>query len=156
MRGEDEGGSKSPEKVKEIRNSFSYPSKLDSLERLVNSLSPITGSKLDKAKKYFLNHWEVGMKTFLSDVRIDLTNNLPERAVKPFAICRRNFLFSKIPRGAEASALIFSLIQSVLANNLNAERYLEWALTNINKLSVDELLLWSDKIPEEIRTKASL
>lgn len=146
---------KSPEKIKEIRNSSSYLSKLDSLERLVNSLSPITGSKLDKAKKYFLNHWETGMKTFLSDGHIDLTNNLAERAVKPFAICRRNFLFSKTPRGAEASALIFSLIQSALANNLNAERYLEWALTNINKLSGDELLPWSNKIPEDIRTKTS-
>lgn len=71
------------------------------------------------------------------------------------ALCLRNFLFSKTPRGAEASALIFSLIQSALVNNLNAERYLEWALTNINKLSGNELLPWSNKTPEEIRTKTS-
>lgn len=46
----------------------------------------------------------------LDDGRLELGNNLAERAIKPFVIGRKNFLFSDAPRGAEASAEIYSVV----------------------------------------------
>ena len=78
---------------------------------------------------------------------------LSEIAVKPVAITRKNSLFSDSPSGAEASAIIFSIINTAAANNLDAYKYLEYIfcqLPNINFASDDsvleEYLPWADKV----------
>ena len=80
------------------------------------------------------------MRTFLSDGRVDLTNNLAERAVKPFAICRRNFLFCKTANGAEAAAVIFTVVQTARLNKLNVEKYLAYVLERIGSADASELM----------------
>lgn len=101
---------------------------------------------------YTLNH-KKNFSNFLLDGRIPLSNNLSEIAVKPVAITRKNSLFSDSPAGAEASAIIFSIINTATANNLDAYKYLEYIfcqLPNINFASDDsvleEYLPWSDKV----------
>ena len=80
---------------------------------------------LRKALNYTLNH-KKNFTNFLLDGRIPLSNNLSEIAVKPVAITRKNSLFSDSIKGAEASALTFSIINTAIANNLDAYKYLEY------------------------------
>jgi len=114
---------------------------------------------LKKALKYTLNHKEYFMN-FLLDGRIPLSNNLSEIAVKPVAITRKNSLFSDSVAGAEASAIIFSIINTAAANNLDAYKYLEYIFRNLPQLGftsndekLDEYLPWSEKVQLECKSK---
>ena len=73
-------------------------------------------------------------------------HNISERALKPFAICRRNFLFSKTNSGANASAILFSILQTARANGTVPELYLSYVLENINKKPLEKLLPWSKRM----------
>ena len=89
--------------------------------------------------------------SFLKDGRIRLSNNLAEQAVKPFVIGRKNWLFANTPNGAAASSLIYSVIQTAIANDLKLLSYLEYVFEQIqlaNDLQIENLLPWSEKIPE--------
>lgn len=113
-------------------------------------------SSLGKAIKYCLNQWPK-LKTFILDGRLEISNNRAERAIKPFVIGRKNFLFSKSPKGATASAIVYSVIETAKANGLNSFYYLKYLFEklpnidsdNINQL--DSLLPWSDSIPDECK-----
>ena len=112
---------------------------------------------LKKALYYTLNHKKY-FTNFLLDGRIPLSNNLSEIAVKPVAITRKNSLFSDSPAGAEASAIIFSIINTAAANNLDAYKYLEYIfcqLPNINFASNDSVLEkylpWADQVQLECK-----
>lgn len=141
----------SPEEIYTQRHLDTYQSKLNAVYDLLHSINAESGTPLDNAVKYFLNV-ENESKTFLEDGHIPLTSNLVERAVKPFAICRRNFLFSKSEKGAESSTILFSLLQTARANGLVPELYLEYVIDNINKVDpLEDLLPWSDKIPSNIK-----
>ena len=85
---------------------------------------------------------------------------MAERAIKPFVIGRKNFLFSDTPRGAEASAGIYSVVTTAKANGLNPRKYLEWLLTEMPNAEdpgdpayLESLMPWSDSVPAEIRLK---
>ncbi len=57
---------------------------------------------------------------------IAIDNNRVENAIRPFVVGRRNFLFSGSPRGAHASATMYTLVESVKANNLEPWAYLNY------------------------------
>ena len=61
---------------------------------------------------------------FLDDPGIEISNNRAENAIRPFVVGRKNWLFSDSPKGAEASAVLYSLMISAKMNGLNAEEYL--------------------------------
>lgn len=112
---------------------------------------------LKKALNYTLNHKKY-FTNFLLDGRIPLSNNLSEIAVKPVAITRKNSLFSDSIAGAEASAVIFSIINTAAANNLDAYKYLEYIFRNLpnSNFMVDPSVLkkylpWADKVQLECR-----
>ena len=58
-------------------------------------------------------------------------NNEIERAIRPFVIGRKNWLFSNTPRGARASAAMYSLIESAKANSLEPYAYLRFLFTRL-------------------------
>lgn len=60
-----------------------------------------------RAISYALNQ-RTTLKVFLENPKIELTNNSAERAIKPFVIGRKNWLFCNTPDGAQASAIIFN------------------------------------------------
>ena len=74
-------------------------------------------------------------------------------------IGRKNWLFSGSPKGAEASAGIYTLVETAKANGLNVYRYLEHILTELPKLAakdgsidpakLDDMLPWSSKLPSQ-------
>ena len=60
-----------------------------------------------------------------------------ERSIKPFVMGRKNFLFANVPKGAEASAIIFSLIETAKENGLDPYRYLTWLMREAPKLDMN-------------------
>ena len=100
---------------------------------LLGSVSTVGGSNLYKAVNYSLNN-KKGLEAFLLDGRLELTNNRAECAVKPFVIGRKNWLFSDTNKGADASMMWYSVIESAKFNNLNVYGYLLHLLTELPKL----------------------
>ena len=112
---------------------------------------------LKKALKYTLNHKKY-FTNFLLDGRIPLSNNLSEIAVKPVALTRKNALFSDSVEGAEASAIVFSIINIASANNLDTYKYLKYIFRKLPNLrftpgdpALDEYLPWSEKVQLECK-----
>lgn len=85
-------------------------------------------SKLGEALTYLHNNGKE-LSEYLNDGRLEISNNLAERSIKPFVIDRKNFLFANTPRGATASAVMFSIIQTAIANNLDPYLYLKHIFT---------------------------
>ena len=96
-------------------------------------------SILGKAINYPLNQWPK-LIAYLEDGRVRIDNNDSERIIKPFVIGRKNWLFSHSEKGAEASSVIFSIIETCKANNVNSYNYLKYLFENIHKAkNADEL-----------------
>ena len=111
-------------------------------------------SHLGKAIQYCLNQWSP-LNAFLLDGRLEIDNNRSERSIKPFVISRKNFLFCITPRGAKASAVTFSLIESAKENDLKPFDYLEYLLKELPNASthdLDKFMPWSESIPQHCRT----
>ena len=117
---------------------------------LLGGISATGGSNLDKAVNYSLNNRKE-LETFLLDGRLELTNNRAERAVKPFVMGRKNWLFADTNKGADASMMWYSVIESAKLNNLNVYGYLLHLLTELPKLGehptddqLDNLMPWAE------------
>lgn len=113
-------------------------------------------SALGKAINYCLKQWSK-LEAFLLDGQIELSNNKAERAIKPFVIGRKNFLFCKSPKGATASAITYSIIETAKANNLSPFHYLNYLFEKLPNIDtsdynqLDELLPWSSTIPDSCK-----
>ena len=77
-------------------------------------------------------------------VLYDYHNSRAERAIKPFVIGRKNWLFSQTATGANASAMLYSIIETAKANDLNVFEYAMTCLDELSKPDVDieQLLPW--------------
>ena len=121
----------SPEARKEQRLIQEKPV-LDAMLAWANTRTAAPKSKLGIALNYLKNQWP-SLTGYLLDGRIELSNNRAERSIKPFVISRKNFLFANTSRGAQSSAVIFSLIETAKENGLEPYRYLVWVLTEAPK-----------------------
>ena len=89
--------------------------------------------------------------TFLDHGEIEISYNQVENAIRPFVVSRKGWLFSDTPDGAEATAVIYSLMETARANNLRLEDYIQHLLTVLPErlvsdsgTYVDDLLPWAD------------
>lgn len=82
-------------------------------------------SLLGIAVNYTLNQWH-RLIVYLDHGEMTPDNNLAENAIRPFVVGRKNWLFSGTPEGAEASAAMYSLIETAKANGLEAYKYLRY------------------------------
>ena len=76
---------------------------------------------------------------------LEADNNTAERAVKPVAIGRKNWLFAGSERGGKAMDNAYTLIETAKLNNVDPQAWLTWVLTQIadHKINrIDELLPW--------------
>lgn len=110
-------------------------------------------SKLGEAITYSWNQWDK-LVSFLKDGRLEIDNNRSERAIKPFVIGRKNWLFANTPRGAKASAIIYSVMETAKENGLNPFKYLVYLFEQLPQLPdpknpevLDKLLPWSPSLP---------
>lgn len=85
---------------------------------------------LGRAIAYTLGQWPL-LTTFPADGHLEIDNNKAENALRPFAIGRKHWLFSGSPRGAEASALFYSLIETAKANSLEPWAYLNYLFEHL-------------------------
>ena len=83
-----------------------------------------------KALTYLNNQWPQLIR-YLDDGRLHIDNNLVENAIRPFVVGRKNFLFCDTVRGANASANLYSLIETARANNMEPYSYLRRVLTEL-------------------------
>ena len=172
-------GSIAGEAVKRIGEIFDLDNKLnemtsekrlhirkEKLEPLVDDFfSWINGHRRDvtpksltgKAITYALNQEEY-LRVFLSDGDVPMENNAAERAIRPFCIGKKNWIMSDTVHGAQASGMIYSIVETAKANSLKPYEYMRHLLeempehmddSNLNFL--DDLMPWSDKLPQECR-----
>ena len=124
------------------------------LEYNKNTVVPKSGT--GEAITYCLNQW-AKLNNYLKDGRLEIDNNRSERSIKPFVIGRKAWLFSNTPKGAEASAVVYSIVETAKENKLNPFFYLTYLfekLPNIDtndKSGLDNLLPWSEAIPADCR-----
>ena len=123
-----------------------------------NPSVPATG-QLRKAYTYILNQ-EKYLRVFLEDGEVPIDNNASERAIRGFCIGKKNWQMIDTINGAKASAIIYSITETAKANNLKPYDYFEHILNEMPKHMDDsdrsfleDLLPWSDKLPEGIRKK---
>jgi transposase len=90
-------------------------------------------SKLGDALTYLAGQWE-SLIVFLERSEAELSNNRIENHIRPFAIGRKNWLFADTTKGADASAIIYSVVCSAKANGIDVHRYLTFLLTELPKL----------------------
>lgn len=84
----------------------------------------IPKSAISKALNYLVSN-ETGLTTYLKDGHCALSNNIAENAIRPFTVGRKNWLFINSPKGAAASAAVYSIIETCKANQINPEEYLQ-------------------------------
>jgi transposase len=110
-------------------------------------------SKLGEAIKYTINLWPKVIN-ILKDGRLELSNNRAERAVKPFVINRKNFLFSDTSKGAQSSAIVQSIVETAKLNNLKPLDYMTWLFEKLPNIDcnddtqLNQLLPWSTSVPQ--------
>ena len=111
---------------------------------------PVRNTRMDKAVNYVLNRRETA-ETYLEDGRCSFTNNLSENAIRPFAVGRKNWLFSDSVSGANASAVVYTMVEMAKAHDLNVYGYLKFLLDHrpTKEMTDDqlaELAPWSQKL----------
>ncbi|MGB5446158.1 MAG: IS66 family transposase [Psychromonas sp.] len=103
-------------------------------------------SKLGIALRYLNNNW-VRLTRFLEDGIIPLDNNAAENAIRPFVVGRKNWLHSNSVKGANASAAIYSMIETAKANELEPYAYLSYIIKELPLVETIEqfesLLPWN-------------
>jgi transposase len=121
----------------------------------LDSLTPLKGSRLGKAVTYAQNQ-KPYMENYLLDGRCSISNNIAENSIRPFTIGRKNWLFSDTPKGADASAAVYSIVETAKANNLNIYTYLNYLLlympdTNYRKYpeTLEDMMPWSERVQKE-------
>jgi transposase len=137
----------SAEDKKEQRQQLSVPLLGDLKEWLENNLSKVPKDSLTyKAIYYTLNQWDM-LSGYCDDGKLNISNALAENAIRPFAVGRRNWLFSDTSRGAKASATHYSLIETAKANNLEPYQYIRHVLEHIAAArtveDIEALLPWN-------------
>ena len=117
---------------------------------------PASG-QLRKAYTYILNQ-EKYLRVFLEDGEVPIDNNASERAIRGFCIGKKNWQMIDTINGAHSSAIIYSIAETAKANNLKPYDYFVYLLEEIPKYMdggdrsfLENLLPWSDKLPEGIR-----
>jgi len=100
------------------------------------------------AINYTLNQWDL-LIGYCENGHLNISNALAENAIRPFAVGRRNWLFSDTSRGARASATCYSLIETAKANGLEPYAYLHHVLQHIAAAdtleTIEALLPWNVK-----------
>ncbi len=108
---------------------------LDEFFAWAKTLNAAPKSNLGKALTYLVNQ-ETYLMNYLRDGRLEMDNNRAERSIRPFTIGRKNFLFANTARGAQGSAVVYSLIETAKENKLDPYGYLVYVLKTAKELDI--------------------
>ena len=125
---------------------------LDAYWSWVEKLDPAPGSKLEDAVVYARNQ-KTYLNAFLDHGEVDISNNAAENAIRPFVVGRKNWLFSDTPKGADSSAIVYTMVESAKANGLEPYLYLRCLLEELRFLGntpsaadLEDFMPWSPVI----------
>jgi transposase len=90
---------------------------------LANLHAVLPKSLLGQALHYLAAQWSK-LTRYVEDGRYSIDNNGQENAIRPFCVGRRNWLFADTVAGANASANLYSLLQTCQVNGIDSYRYL--------------------------------
>ncbi len=112
------------------------------LDKSVNQVPP--KSAVGKAIGYSLRQWPKLVR-YIDHGNLNIDNNRAERAIKPFVIGRKNWMFANTENGAKASATLYSLIETAKANGLIPFDYIKHLLDELprNPEGIEHLLPWN-------------
>ena len=127
----------------------------------LKTIQPEKGSKLEEAVRYSLNQKQALM-AFLDNGEVPISNNLAENAIRPFTLGRKNWLFCDTTKGAEASAIVYSMVESAKANGVEPFAYLQHVLLQLpyfgkthSHQELESLMPWAPYIQQEFGMKNS-
>ena len=134
-----------PEERRQVRNARARPL-FESMRRWLEDsrLQLAPKSETAAAIRYALSLWH-SLSRYLDDGRIELDNLIAERALRPVAVGRRNYLFAGSDNGGQRAAILYSLIGTARLNGLDPEAYLRHVLSRIADHPInriEELLPW--------------
>ena len=120
---------KSIEERFQVRQSESRPV-MDKLKNWLDKQQSQVPPKslLGRAITYAQNQWK-NLTRYLDSGLLDIDNNAAERAIKPFVIDRKNWMFAQSVKGARASAILYSLVETAKANDLEPYAWFRHVLT---------------------------
>ena len=128
------------------------------VKKCVSDTTVLPRGKTAEGLNYCIDK-EKYLRVFLTNGYVPMDNSASERAIRPFTIGRKNWVIIDSIRGAQASAVIYSIVETAKLNKLNVFCYLEHLLTELPKLAdekgdigtskLEPLLPWSDQLPEK-------
>ena len=126
----------------------------------VNTLDPEKGSKLAEAVTYARNQ-KTALMAFAQHGDVPISNNLAENAIRPFAVGRKNWLFCDTVKGAESSAIVYSMVETAKANGIDPYDYLFYVLSvlpylgkSVSHERLETLMPWSGEVQQRYGEKA--
>jgi transposase len=137
---------RSPDERLAVRQDRSVPI-LEVLRRLLDD-ALARGSakgKLAEAIRYSTTRWEA-LTRYITDGRLEMSNNAAERAIRPLAIGRKNWTFAGSDAGGQRAAAMFTLIETAKMNGLDPEAWLADVIARIADHPINrihELLPWN-------------
>ena len=126
----------------------------------VNTLDPEKGSKLAEAVTYARNQ-KTALMAFAQHGDVPISNNLAENAIRPFAVGRKNWLFCDTVKGAESSAIVYSMVETAKANGIDPYDYLFYVLSvlpylgkSVSHEKLETLMPWSGEVQQRYGEEA--
>jgi transposase len=137
-----------PDRRQQVRRELAIP-KLEALKTEFDAtLNKISGkSTLANALRYALSRWP-SLTRYTTDGRLEMSNNAAERAVKPVAIGRKNWMFAGSDDGGRRAAIAYTIVETAKMNGLDPEAYLRNIIARIADHPIKriaELLPWNVK-----------
>lgn len=147
------------EQMKQVRMTKAKPILSDFKQWLLTQQKNVLPkSPLGKALFYSIKHWD-SLTQYINDGRLEIDNNRSERAIKPFVIGRKNWLFNSSTKGADASGILFSLVQTCKEHDVDVFAYFKYALESIVKCNNEhdiQLLLPYNINPELLKAQRNI
>lgn len=126
----------------------------------INDTTCLPKGKTAKGLNYSINQEEY-LKVFLTDGNIPIDNSASERSIRTFCVGKKNWVLINSIKGAQASAVMYSITETAKLNDLNPYYYLKYLLEklpklidenrNIDTLKLGELLPWAAELPDKCR-----
>jgi len=118
-------------------------------------LAPIKGTRLWRACNYIHNR-RSNLETYLEDGRCSFSNNWSENSIRPVVVGRKNWMFSDSVAGADANAVILSIVEMAKAYGLNIYEYLEFLLRSRPNAGMPEdelakLAPWNEDVQRQCK-----
>lgn len=131
------------EKVKPLVDDF--------FEWAKKRVDAVATEKTRKALQYAINQ-ELYLRAFLDNGIIPLDNSDAERSIRSFCVGKHNWHIVSTSKGAEASGILYSIAETAKANGLKPYEYFKYLLEQLlEEGAAEDLVPWSDKLPEELR-----